>query len=76
MDSDLLYLIGLASVFIACKHEEVHPLSVNLVVDTLGHKKFSKMQVLVMEQKILEALQFTIPKTSLFEEVIIKLRFL
>ena len=40
----------------------------------LGHKKFTKNNILVMEQKILEALEFKIPKTSIFEEAIIKLR--
>ena len=76
LQSDLLYLIGMTSVFIACKHEEVNPLGIRLVEDTLGHKKYTKAQILTMERKILEATQFKVPKTTIFEETIIKLRYL
>ena len=54
IDSDLLYLIGITSIFIACKHEETRPLAINLVYSVLGHKKFPPNNIRDMERKILE----------------------
>jgi hypothetical protein len=50
----------------------VNPLSSEIIVETLGHNKYSKEQVFIMERKVLEAITFKIPKSTLIEEVIIK----
>ena len=34
---DLLYLIGITSIFLASKFEEVDPISIKLVEKELGH---------------------------------------
>ena len=76
MDFDLLSLIGITSIFIASKHEEVRPLSLDWVAQELGKKKYHKKSILLMERKILEAISFRIPKSTIFEETVIKLKHL
>ena len=48
-----LYLLGITSVFIAAKVEEVQMVPMEIVVKDLGHNKFKKEEVLAMEQRIL-----------------------
>ena len=48
-----LYLIGITSIFIASKIEEVRPLSVKLIEKELGHDQFTDLEILEMELDIL-----------------------
>jgi hypothetical protein len=48
-----LYLLGITSVFIAAKVEEVEMIPIEIVVNDLGHKKFSAEEVIAMEARIL-----------------------
>ena len=76
LGKDLLYLIGITSLYIASKHEEVRALSIKLVVKTLGHKKYTKKEIQNMEVYILQTIGFKIPKTTIFDEAIIKFKIL
>ena len=62
-------LIGITSVFIACKYEELEFLSVVDVADKLGHGKYSVEEILKMEQDILQTISFFIPAQTLLDEV-------
>ena len=76
LEQDLLYLIGMTSIFIACKHEEVKLLSISTVIKSLGHNKYSAREIFNMELKILQVIQFRVPKTTLYDEAIIKIKIL
>ena len=40
-----IYLVGITCAWIASKYFEVNPLSLRLVRNTLGHKRFSKEDI-------------------------------
>ena len=48
-----LYLLGITSVYIAAKFEEIDMVPLDIIVRDLGHNKFTKAEVLSMEIKIL-----------------------
>jgi len=37
-----LRLVGVASIFIACKYEEIYPLKVKLMHEKIAHRKLSR----------------------------------
>lgn len=74
MAQDLLHLLGITAIFIACKYHEVSPLSVILVEKELGHKQFSQREILSMEREILQTIQYHIPTRSLMIEANLKFK--
>lgn len=43
-----LHLVGVASMFIASKYEEIYPLKLNTLYDKICRKKFCKREVIDM----------------------------
>ena len=64
LSADNLYLIGIASVFIASKYEDVVPIFMKQILDDVGHFKFTRTHILSMEREMLSALGFKIVNTT------------
>jgi hypothetical protein len=65
-----LHIIGIESMFIATKVEEVYPLKLKTVYDKIAHKKIPMEDLLEMEQKILSTLDFSLLSQTFYEECI------
>lgn len=59
---DDIHLIGLVSMFIASKYEEIYPFPLELFISKIGHNKYSKIEILKTERVILKKLGFQMPK--------------
>ena len=53
-----IHVIGVVSMMIASKIEEIIPFKVNTVVDKMTHGKISKKEVIQTEKEILQTLGF------------------
>lgn len=68
-----LHLIGLVSVFLSSKMEDIEPIALDDIMNNAGHGKFKKPMLLAMELEIMTALSFKIHTITLFEHVFTKL---
>ena len=55
-----LHLLGIISIWLASKFEEVFPLNFSSVVGNIGHMKFSKKDILDKENELMETLGWEI----------------
>ena len=62
-----LHLIGICSIFIASKFCDINPIRLNFLVEKIGHGKFNKEEIINMEEKILNILQYDILKPTIYE---------
>ena len=62
-----LHLIGICSIFIASKFCDINPIRLSFLVEKIGHRKFSKEQIINMEEKILNDLKYDILKPTIYE---------
>ena len=53
-----LHIIGVASMFIASKFEEIYALKFSTVYEKIGHKKLNKIDIIKKEADILNALNY------------------
>ena len=53
-----LHIIGVQSMLLATKMEEVYPLKIKTVFEKIAHKKIPMAELVEMERKIVEALNF------------------
>ena len=60
LTADNLYLIGMSSVFIASKYEDIVPIFMKQMLDDVGHFKFTRTHILSMEREMLSTLGFKI----------------
>lgn len=58
INGNLLHVIGLTSIFIASKYEDVIPLTMNDIVSAIGHNKIPKAEIIMTEQVICKKLGF------------------
>ena len=65
-----LYLLGITSIFIASKYEEVQCIPLDIIVDELGHKRHKADEVLMMELRILQVINFRIPQNCVYEDAL------
>ena len=57
---DDLHLIGICSIFISSKFNEIHPIKLSFLIENISHNKFNKEQILKMEENIMFTLKFDI----------------
>ena len=57
---DDLHLIGICSIFISSKFNEIHPIKLSFLIENISHNKFNKEQILKMEENIMFSLKFDI----------------
>ena len=62
-----LHLIGICSIFIASKFCDTSPIRLKFLVEKIGHDKFSKEEIINMEEKILNVLHYDILKPTIYE---------
>ena len=55
-----LHLLGIISIWLASKFEDVFPLNFSSVVNNIGHMKFSKTDILDKENELMETLGWEI----------------
>jgi hypothetical protein len=60
LQSGDLHLVGVASMFIASKYQDVIPLRMKTVISKIGHNKFDAKSVSEKELEILKVLGFKI----------------
>ncbi|CAG9311453.1 unnamed protein product [Blepharisma stoltei] len=53
-----LHLVGVTSMFIASKFEDIYSLRLKIVYEKIAHKRLSEKSIRKMEQKILRTLKF------------------
>ena len=51
-------MIGVASMWSACKYEEIYPIKLETMYDKIARKKFTRNEILNKESEILAALCF------------------
>ena len=62
-----LHLIGICSIFIASKFCDINPIRLNFLIQKIGHGKFSKDDIIKMEEIILSTLQYDILKPTIYD---------
>ena len=64
-------MIGVTTIFIACKYEEIYPLRLQTVHERIAHKKLAAEQIKAKELEILEALDFNVTGPTVFDYLIL-----
>ena len=54
-------------MFVATKMEEVYPLKIKTIFDKIAHKKIPISDLVAMEKKIVEALNFCLTSSTFFD---------
>ena len=63
-----IHLIGLTSMFISSKFQEIYPLSLKNFVEKIGHNMFQKTDIKMMEKEILENINLEVlVSTSVYD---------
>ncbi|KAL4450950.1 hypothetical protein ABPG74_021272 [Tetrahymena malaccensis] len=62
-----LHLTGVASMFIACKYEEIYPLRLQTFYEKIGHKKLSISDIKQREQEILATIDFDLSSPTILD---------
>ena len=75
-DVSELHLIGVTTIFIACKFEEIYPLRLQTVHERIAHKKLAAEQIKSKELEILEALDFNVTGPTVYDYLILLLHLI
>lgn len=62
-----IHLTGVASLFIACKYEEIYCMKLHVLQEKIAHRKLSESEIKAKEGEILAALDFEITSATLLE---------
>ena len=62
-----LHLIGICSIFISSKFCDINPIRLKFLIEKIGHNKFNKEEIIQMEEKILNTLQYDMLKPTIFD---------
>jgi Cyclin, N-terminal domain len=63
LTSSSIHLIGVVSMFIASKYQDVQAIGLKLLYEGIAHKKYTEQELLKMEINILIALKFELKNT-------------
>lgn len=63
-------------MFIASKYEEIYPLKLSVVHEKISHKKLSSEQIKQKESEIMQAINFSLTDSTLFEFLMLTLQSL
>lgn len=64
-----LHLIGVTSIFIAAKFEELYPIKLTVIYEKIGHRKIPKEEIRLMESEILERIGYDLVGGTIFDIV-------
>ena len=62
-----LHLIGVSSMFIACKYEEIYPIKLSVIYEKIAHKKIPIDAIKAKEGEILQTLDFKLVFNTTFD---------
>ncbi|CAD8211569.1 unnamed protein product [Paramecium octaurelia] len=71
-----LHLIGVTTMFMACKFEEIYPVKLQIVHEKIAHKKLTKDEIKDKETNILTALDFNFIGITVLDVITIVLSIL
>ncbi|CAD8082112.1 unnamed protein product [Paramecium primaurelia] len=71
-----LHLVGVTSMFMACKYEEIYPVKLQIVHEKIAHKKLSKEEIKDKETNILQVLDFNLNGTTILDIITMVLSIL
>ena len=59
--------MGVTSMYIASKYEDIQPLKIKMVYEKIAHKKLSQEAIRAMEKKILQTINYKISAPSVLD---------
>ena len=62
-----LHLLGISSMFLAAKYEEIYPFKMRHVYEKIGHRKLSKSSIKEQEADICKTLAFNLSAVTSFD---------
>lgn len=62
-----LHIIGVTTMFVASKYEDIYPLKMKMVHEKIAHKKLSIDRIKALEMDILKNIHYKIPAPTSFE---------
>jgi Flp pilus assembly CpaF family ATPase len=62
-----LHMIGVTSMFISSKYEDIYPLKMKMVFEKIAHKKLSIEKIKAQEMDLLKAINYRIPAPTSYE---------
>lgn len=62
-----LHIIGVTSMFIASKYEDIYPLKMKMVFEKIAHKKLPIEKIKSLEMDILHVINYRIPAPTSYE---------
>ena len=69
-----MHLMGVTSMFIASKYEDIYPLKMKMVFEKIAHKKLSIEKIKSMELEMLKTIHYKIPAPSILDFLKINLK--
>jgi hypothetical protein len=66
--------MGVTSMFIASKYEDIYPLKMKMVFEKIAHKKLSIEKIKSMELEMLKTIHYKIPAPSILDFLKINLK--
>ncbi|CAD8127463.1 unnamed protein product [Paramecium sonneborni] len=71
-----LHLVGVTTMFMACKFEEIYPVKLQVVHEKIAHKKLTKDEIKEKETNILTTLDFSLVGITILDIITIVLSIL
>ncbi|CDW84539.1 n-terminal domain containing protein [Stylonychia lemnae] len=68
LDKGDLHLIGLVTILISSKYEDIYPIRMQQILKDAGHNKFQQSEILDQERDLLQSLQFKVQSNNIYEE--------
>ena len=62
-----LHIIGVTTMFIASKYEDIYPLKMKMVFEKIAHKKLSIERIKTLELDILKTIKYKIPAPTVLD---------
>jgi len=62
-----LHLLGVTSMFMASKYEDIYSLRLKVIHEKIAHKKLSPEQIKQMEMEVLSTLEYKMTNVTLYE---------
>ncbi|CAD8127951.1 unnamed protein product [Paramecium sonneborni] len=62
-----LHLVGVTSMFMACKYEEIYPVKLSIVHEKIAHKKLTKEEIKDKEANILQVIDFNLNGATILD---------
>lgn len=64
---DALHLAGICAMFIASKFCDIYPIKLKMVVEKVGHNKFSADEIKLAEEEIIKTIDYDVNVTTLID---------